>query len=135
MSSSNLINLMTLIWNLPLNFDVAFCNWLDKFLPPTGTFLTCRVGFHLGSERCTTKMRKEPLQEGMGYGDIEWACFVGSGLLGDFRLLAYSLFFIIYIYKRCYVYNNFTTNYMWLVVIGSNLKLTARLPFCPNNNN
>ena len=26
---------MTLIWNLPLNFDVAFCNWLDKFLPPT----------------------------------------------------------------------------------------------------
>ena len=37
MSSSNLINLMTLIWNLPLNFDVAFCNWLDKFLPPTVT--------------------------------------------------------------------------------------------------
>ena len=31
MSSSNLINLMTLIWNLLLNFDVAFCNWLDKF--------------------------------------------------------------------------------------------------------
>ena len=26
---------MTLTWNLPLNFDVAFCNWLDKFLPPT----------------------------------------------------------------------------------------------------
>ena len=38
MSSSNLINLMTLIWNLPLNFDVAFCNWLDKFLPPTHSF-------------------------------------------------------------------------------------------------
>ena len=35
MSSSNLINLMTLIWNFPLNFDEAFCNWLDKFLPPT----------------------------------------------------------------------------------------------------
>ena len=35
MSSSNLISLMTLIWNLPLNFDVAFCNWLDKFLSPT----------------------------------------------------------------------------------------------------
>ena len=34
MSSSNLIDLMTLTWNLPLNFDVAFCNWLDKFLPP-----------------------------------------------------------------------------------------------------
>ena len=29
---------MTLIWNLPLNFDVAFCNWLDKFLPPTHSF-------------------------------------------------------------------------------------------------
>ena len=28
---------MTLTWNLPLNFDVAFCNWLDKFLPPTET--------------------------------------------------------------------------------------------------
>ena len=26
---------MTLIWNLPLNIDVAFCNWLYKFLPPT----------------------------------------------------------------------------------------------------
>ena len=38
MSSSNLINLMTLIWNLPLNFDVAFCNWLEKFLPPTVIF-------------------------------------------------------------------------------------------------
>ena len=38
MSSSNLINLMTLIWNLSLNFDVAFCNWLDKFLPPTEAF-------------------------------------------------------------------------------------------------
>ena len=35
MSSSNLIDLTTLTWNLPLNFDVAFCNWLDKFLPPT----------------------------------------------------------------------------------------------------
>ena len=35
MSSSNLINLMTLIWTLPLNFDLPFCNWLDKFLPPT----------------------------------------------------------------------------------------------------
>ena len=35
MSSSNLINLMTLIWNFSLNFDEAFCNWLDKFLPPT----------------------------------------------------------------------------------------------------
>ena len=42
MSSSNLINLMTLIWNLPLNFDVAFCNWLDKFLPPTATYETCK---------------------------------------------------------------------------------------------
>ena len=40
-----------------------------------------------------------------------------------------------YYTERCYVYNIFTTNYMWLVVIGSNLKLTLRLPFCPNNNN
>ena len=37
--------------------------------------------------------------------------------------------------ERCYVYNIFTTNHMWLVVIGSNLKLTLRLLFCPNNNN
>ena len=51
-----------------------------KNCPIRGTFLTCRVGFHLGSKRCTTKMRKESLQEGMGYGDIEWAWFVGSGL-------------------------------------------------------
>ena len=29
----------------------------------------------------------------------------------------------------------FTTNYRWLVVIGSNLNLTLRLRFCPNNNN
>ena len=34
MSSFDLINLMTLIQNLPLNFDVAFYNWL-KILPPT----------------------------------------------------------------------------------------------------
>ena len=37
--------------------------------------------------------------------------------------------------KRCYVYNIFTINHMWLVVISSNLKLTLRLLFCPNNNN
>ena len=29
----------------------------------------------------------------------------------------------------------FTANYRWLVVIGSNLKLTLRLLFCLNNNN
>ena len=49
MSSSNLINLMTLIWNLPLNFDVAFCNWLDKFLPPTMTF-GMKIEVHLKSK-------------------------------------------------------------------------------------
>ena len=30
---------------------------------------------------------------------------------------------------------HFITNHRWLVVIGSNLKLTLRLLFCPNNNN
>ena len=29
----------------------------------------------------------------------------------------------------------FTTTYRWLVIIGSNLNLTLRLFFCPNNNN
>ena len=29
----------------------------------------------------------------------------------------------------------FTTNYRWLVVIGSNLNTTLKLLFCPNNNN
>ena len=29
----------------------------------------------------------------------------------------------------------FITNYKWLVIIGSNLNLTIRLLFCPNNNN
>ena len=29
-------------------------------------------------------------------------------------------------YERCYVYNIFTTNYRWLVVIGSNLKLIIK---------
>ena len=38
MSSFDLINLMTLIQNLPLNFDVAFYNWL-KILPPTVSYL------------------------------------------------------------------------------------------------
>ena len=34
-----------------------------------------------------------------------------------------------------YFYNIFTINHRWLVVIGSNLNLTLRLLFCPNNNN
>ena len=34
-----------------------------------------------------------------------------------------------------YFYIIFTTNYRWLVVISSNLNLTLRLPFWPNNNN
>ena len=38
-------------------------------------------------------------------------------------------------YKRCYVHNIFTTNHRWLVAIGSNLNLTLRLLFYPNNNN
>ena len=38
MSSFDLINLMTLIQNLPLNFDVAFYNWL-KILPPTVVYV------------------------------------------------------------------------------------------------
>ena len=38
-------------------------------------------------------------------------------------------------YERYYGYNIFTTNHKWLVVISSNLKLTLRLLFCPNNNN
>ena len=37
--------------------------------------------------------------------------------------------------EKCYVHNIFTTNHRWLVVIGSNLNLTLRLLFCPNNNN
>ena len=31
--------------------------------------------------------------------------------------------------KECYVYNIFTTNHMWLVIISSNLNLTLRLLF------
>ena len=34
-----------------------------------------------------------------------------------------------------YFYNIFTTNHKWLVVIGSNLNLTLKLLFYPNNNN
>ena len=41
----------------------------------------------------------------------------------------------IIIEERCYIYNIFTTNYRWLVVVGSNLKLILRSLFCPNNNN
>ena len=41
----------------------------------------------------------------------------------------------IFMFERCYVYNIFTTNHRWLVVIGSNLKLILKLLFCPNNNN
>ena len=32
--------------------------------------------------------------------------------------------------ERCYVYNIFTINHRWLVVIGSNLKLIIKLLFC-----
>ena len=31
--------------------------------------------------------------------------------------------------KKCYVHNIFTINYMWLVIISSNLNLTLRLLF------
>ena len=37
--------------------------------------------------------------------------------------------------KMYYVHNIFTINHTWLVVIGSNLNLTLRLLFYPNNNN
>ena len=40
-----------------------------------------------------------------------------------------------FLQERCYAYNIFTTNYRWLVVIGSNLNLILKLLFCPNNNN
>ena len=45
----------------------------------------------------------------------------------------------LFIYRKMlhlqYFYNIFTTNHMWLVVIGSNFKLMLKLLFCPNNNN
>ena len=36
-----------------------------------------------------------------------------------------------FFFERCYVYNIFITNHRWLVVIGSNFKLTLRLLFFP----
>ena len=41
------------------------------------------------------------------------------------------VYIYIYIKKRCYLYNIFTTNYRWLVVIGSNLKLILNYIFAP----
>ena len=37
--------------------------------------------------------------------------------------------------EKFYVYNIFTTNYRWLVVIGYNLNLPLKWLFCPTNNN
>ena len=45
-----------------------------------------------------------------------------------------SIFFL-EVLRPQYFYNIFTTNHWWLVIIGSNLNLTLRLLFCPNNNN
>ena len=36
-----------------------------------------------------------------------------------------------FFFEKCYIHNIFTTNYRWLVVIGSNLNLTLTLIFCP----
>ena len=38
-------------------------------------------------------------------------------------------FWCVFFIERCYVYNNFTINYGWLVIIVSNLNLTSRLIF------
>ena len=58
-----------------------------------------------------------------------------------FQIKIIMIFFIFFTWtckcffcKRCYVYNIFTTNHKWLVIIGSNLKLILRLLFGPNNN-
>ena len=37
--------------------------------------------------------------------------------------------------KKCYVYNIFTINHRYLVVISSNLNLPLNLCICPTNNN
>ena len=59
--------------------------------------------------------------------------------LGFRNPLFTSLFFSFFFNERCYFhnifYNIFTTNHRLLVVIGSNLNLTLRLLFYPNNNN
>ena len=39
------------------------------------------------------------------------------------------IYFFFFLYERCYIHNIFTTNHMWLVVIGLNLNLTLRLLF------
>ena len=54
----------------------------------------------------------------------------GGGGDGGEELLGFLFYF-----ERCYVYNIFTTNHTWLIVISSILNLTLRLLFCPNNNN
>ena len=44
-------------------------------------------------------------------------------------LSAYHVFIALLFVERCYVYNIFTTNHEWLVIIGLNLNLTLRLLF------
>ena len=49
--------------------------------------------------------------------------------------LQMPIYFFLEVLRPQYFYNIFTTNHWWLVIIGSNLNLTLRLLFCPNNNN
>ena len=46
-----------------------------------------------------------------------------TSAIGDYKAL-FGFFF-----ERCYVYNNFTINHRWLVIICSNLNLALRLFF------
>ena len=71
--------------------------------------------------------------------------FFFLNIVMTWKIMGVSKVSVIYIYIYIYIdkrgnrsqhcYNIFTINYRWLVVIGSNLNITLRLHFCPNNNN
>ena len=57
-----------------------------------------------------------------------WPVYVVFHQVILMQIYSYSSNIYIYIY-RCYVYNIFTINHRWLVIISSNLNLTLRLLF------
>ena len=78
---------------------------------------------NLGGQIVNLNPYRSHCSDGLVVRKINITTTTNTSAIGDYKAL-FGFFF-----KMCYVYNNFTTNHRWLVIIGSNLNLALRLLF------
>ena len=136
--SNILSNRLSIFFSIPLKyyFFIPFLIFLNSSI--FFKFQTTLTNFFFNEKCCVYNIFSQYFHNKILYGKL-LLVLIWTHHLNYFFTHQYQLIIIVtknlLWKKRCYVHNIFTTNHRWLVVIGSNLNLTLRLLFFPNNNN